>query len=242
MVFSPEQQKVIDYITAYLGGSVICVELGEDNIAAALSDAETWMLVHMAPVYEQAFNMVSGQSEYQVNPDVDTVVDVAFPKTAHNDIYNSADIEFYGPIPANIWSGGSGSRHLPQSGWYQLQQMAESSTRVLSNDPTWIWNRATRRLILRPATTSGKAIYWYTTKSLDYQMLSIQQDWLLRRYAAAQSKMILGNIRSKYSEYPSASGTVQLNGSDLVSQAQEEIMTLEEKIKMLAVPMAFITG
>jgi hypothetical protein len=241
LALSPEQAAVADYIRKYLGDPVLCVELGDENIEAAIGDAEMWILVHMAPVHQQSFQMVSGQSEYQVLPDVDTVVDVAFPKAALDDLCDQSSEDFYGPVP---WAMGSGHglNHYPQSGITQVQQMAESATRVFSSDPTWIWNRPTRRLILRPANTSGAAIYWYTTKSLSYTDLTVQHDWLLRRYAAAAAKMILGNIRSKYDDYPAAGGRVSMNGSELVAQAQEELIMLDEKIKALAVPMPFLTG
>lgn len=241
MPLTAEQQLVADYVKTYLGDPVLCVELGDENLAVAVADAEMWLLVHMAPIHQQAFSMVSGQSEYTVLAEVDTIVDVAFPKTAHDDVWDSSVEDFYGPVPWGYGGYGSG-RNLPQSGMYQLNQAAESAQRVYSNDPTWVWNRPTRKLILRPANVTGAAIYWYTTKSLSYADMTIQHDWLLRRYAAATAKMILGNIRSKYSDYPAAGGRVSMNGADLVAQAQEELITLDEKMKVLAVPMPFLTG
>lgn len=242
MPLSPAQQALADHIRGSLGDPVLCVELGDSNIEIAISDAEMWLLVHLAPIHEQGFDMVSGQSEYSVNPDVDTITDVAFPQSAHDDIWDQSAEDFFGPVPWSMWGYGAGWRNLPQSGLYQLAQAAESATRVLSNDPTWVWNRPTKKLILRPANTSGKAIYWYTTKSFDYTELTIQQEWLLRRFAVATAKMILGNIRSKYDDYPAAGGRVSMNGADLVAQAQDEFITLDEKIKMIAVPAAFLTG
>jgi hypothetical protein len=45
--------------------------------------------------------------------------------------------------------------------------------------------------------------------------------WIFR-YGAALAKEILGNIRGKYSSIPIPNDSVQLNASDLLSQASSE--------------------
>jgi hypothetical protein len=64
----------------------------------------------------------------------------------------------------------------------------------------------------------------------------------MRRYMVAQCMMILGRIRSKYSEVPGSGGKINLNGSELIGSAESEFAMLEEKVKLLVEPMGFITG
>jgi len=57
-------------------------------------------------------------------------------------------------------------------------------------------------------------------------------DWIYD-YATAETKEILGRIRSKFANFASIGGTgVSLDGSELISEAKEEKRELEEKLKL----------
>ena len=59
---------------------------------------------------------------------------------------------------------------------------------------------------------------------------SVGRQWI-RRYAAALSKEMLGNIRSKYSSIPIPNSEITLNGGDLLSAAQAEKDALITELK-----------
>lgn len=59
---------------------------------------------------------------------------------------------------------------------------------------------------------------------------SMGRQWI-RQYTAALSKELLGYVRSKFASVPIPGGDVQLNGSDLVSQAQTEKDALATQLR-----------
>ena len=61
---------------------------------------------------------------------------------------------------------------------------------------------------------------------------SMGRQWI-RQYTLALSKEVLGLVRSKFGSVPIPNGDLQLNGSDLLSQAQTEKQDLKTQIKEL---------
>jgi len=59
---------------------------------------------------------------------------------------------------------------------------------------------------------------------------AIGKQWI-RRFALALSKETLGQVRSKFSSIPIPGETVNLNGSELISQSQQEQEKLREELK-----------
>ena len=59
---------------------------------------------------------------------------------------------------------------------------------------------------------------------------SIGKQWI-RRFALALTKETLGQVRSKFGSIPIPGETVNLNGSDLLSQAKDEQEKLREELK-----------
>ena len=67
--------------------------------------------------------------------------------------------------------------------------------------------------------------------NVPYQNInSIGKQWI-RRFALSLSKEILGQVRSKFGSIPIPGNDVQLNGSDLISQAKEEQTALRDELK-----------
>jgi hypothetical protein len=66
---------------------------------------------------------------------------------------------------------------------------------------------------------------------------SVGRQWI-RRYAAALSKEMLGNIRGKYSSIPIPNSEIQLNGADLLSAAQAEKENLITELKEMLESMS----
>ena len=67
---------------------------------------------------------------------------------------------------------------------------------------------------------------------------SIGRQWI-RQYTYALSKEVLGLVRSKFGSVPIPSGDLQLNGSDLLSQAQSEKEKLMTNLKEMLDSMTY---
>ena len=67
---------------------------------------------------------------------------------------------------------------------------------------------------------------------------SIGKQWI-RRFALALTKETLGQIRSKFSTIPIPGESVNLNGSDLISQGKDEQQKLREELKTTLADMTY---
>ena len=67
---------------------------------------------------------------------------------------------------------------------------------------------------------------------------SIGKQWI-RRYALAVSKEMLGQVRSKFSTVPIPGESVNLNGTELLSQAKDEQNALKEELKTVLSEMTY---
>jgi hypothetical protein len=134
-------------------------------------------------------------------------------------------------------------------------QTLESAQRVLSADPAWEFYRddydkdnPIRILRLMPAPTlraSGTIVYLYRVDPRDIKLhMYTQRDlWLVREWALAEAKYMLGRIRGKYpGGLPAAGSDRQLDGSDLVQESFSDKERLEAKILDYGGPVMPVVG
>jgi hypothetical protein len=67
--------------------------------------------------------------------------------------------------------------------------------------------------------------------NLPYENINSMGKQWIRRFCLALSKETLGQVRSKFGSVPIPGESVQLNGSDLISQAKDEQVTLRDELK-----------
>jgi hypothetical protein len=114
----------------------------------------------------------------------------------------------------------------------------EEYTRVLGNQPHWeILND---KLYLDPTPSTGFTI-GIKYSELPSESIIENTRWI-REYALAQSKLVEGEIRSKFSSFSAGSGEVSLNGDALKSDAVQEIQRLEEWLFQRQSPLDLIIG
>jgi hypothetical protein len=66
-------------------------------------------------------------------------------------------------------------------------------------------------------------------------------DWI-RKYALTWAKEQLGRIRSKYASVPGPTGEMQLDGQQLIQEAQQERQALDESAILRGPPLTFDIG
>jgi len=127
-------------------------------------------------------------------------------------------------------------------------QYKETIGRVFGSEYNFLWNRNTKKLkVLRNVRHEEEVavgVYNYVPESILLKDV-YSSNWL-GTYALAQSKMMLGEARSKYtSGLPGAGGAIQLNGQDLKNEAQTMIDSLKESIHNMEEgnqPLGFVIG
>lgn len=127
-------------------------------------------------------------------------------------------------------------------------QYKETIGRVFGSEYNFIWNKNTKNLKIlrniRHEEDIAVGVYNFIPESI--LLKDVYASPWLAAYALAQSKMMLGEARSKYSSgLPGAGGTITLNGDALKSEGQAEIEVLREKIRNMEEgnqPLGFVIG
>lgn len=127
-------------------------------------------------------------------------------------------------------------------------QYKETIGRIFGSEYNFLWNRNTKQLkILRNIRHEEEiavGVYNFIPESLLLKDI-YASNWL-GTYALAQSKMMLGEARSKYaSGLPGAGGTIQLNGDALKQEAISEMEKARESIFQKEegnTPLGFVIG
>ena len=127
-------------------------------------------------------------------------------------------------------------------------QYKETIGRIFGSEYNFLWNRNTKQLkILRNVKHEEEVavgVYNFIPESL--LLVDVYAGNWLASYSLAQSKLMLGEARSKYtSGLPGAGGAIQLNGETLKSEAQLELDKAMESLHNFEEgnqPLGFVIG
>ena len=232
--------KLKKYIKDRLGCDVIGVELTDSQLELAIHDAEEYWQMWIGRVREVDMQNSGDRHTFQdteIATDVDSVVDVFFSNEGGvADFYGWADVEIN---PFQYTYNGIGGYSMIN----QYQMYRKMARQVMSSDHEWAWDRAARQLILSPANTPiGRFRVIYLSRCFDYQYLASYEWHLFRDYAYARSMRTLAHIRMKFSEKPSATGSISMDGDAMWANAEAIEMSVEEKMRNMQRPTGIIVG
>jgi hypothetical protein len=226
------------------GCGYVNVELSDKQLDTALDTAKEWFNAHVGLHKESTFTLVAGTSEYDlsaVSPAIDTIVNVWFPRSGVSLDFSVLypgflDIEGFPYRDIGIFG-----ENFPQTTIVQNLQYMESLGRILCIDLDWEFYRddfdkdnPVRMLrVMRAPRVGGTCVYLYRVdpKDIKLHMYKPRDLYIMREYALAHAKYMLGRIRGKYTTgLPAAGGDRQLDGDSLLSEAREDKERLEQKI------------
>jgi len=238
-----DETELQQWILRRLGAPLLKVELTQDHLTDNINDAKRWFAAKKGWKRFFTMSVIAGKGSYTLPLDADVVVDVAFS-------YNPNDLAFLalpywvpgenGQIPFSVFNvaGNSGGLY---SSYVQTLQYIESAKKVLSAEQDW--RQEGHELLLFPQPNrSSTIIVEYMSHTVVVNDMSERDHELLKRYALALAKKDLGRIRSKFDSYPTAQGTVTMDGATLLDEAATEIEKLTEEIADSAMPMPFLVG
>lgn len=239
-----DREALKDWIAKRLGEPVQKVELSEDHYNDAIDAAYQWYLVRKGVTVTSSLSIVAGQTEYTLPSDVNAISDVALPADSGTPLaYLYEPYSWFLPEQQAFPVGRAwhSPTSLPYSNILQLQQYGEMARRASSNDPTW-YQVGNKLIVSPPPLVGGTAKIEYTTKNFTIEQIPVRDHEMLKKYALAFAMMDLGMIRTKYDSYPTAQGTVQLNGQLLIDRAQGMMDALDVEIKQSSAPFAILVG
>ena len=228
--FSKHEETIKDYVLAQLGHPVVRVELTPHQIKTCIDEAATRISFH-APLFTRqfaVFNASAGINMYEVPPYVIHNLEyVVYKKTLLSIQSQAGTLEF--DFFIKYFQDNFLFRNFDVGEFYLMQQHLEQLRKILSQEGSWdIINNKWIQLSPSPVVTPQPVIMEY--RCLDYDTLHPQYLNWIQKYATALAKKILGTIRSKYKVLPSPGGGAQLDGAELIREANEEITILEERL------------
>ena len=235
-----DDAQVKEWILRQMGAPFLKVEVTQEHMCDAVETAVRWFVAKKGLTKVMVLPVQDGVVEYTLPDDVDTVTDVIFAVAPFDFslIFNPFGL-IDDQVPYDVFAA-PGSAGL-YSTLTQVRQYTEMAKRVLGAEPDW--NQYNRKLNIFPLPKhTTNVLVEYKTNTFDIQQLNERDHDLVKRYALAWTKKIVGRIRSKYDSFPSAQGTANLDGLTLLDEAREEIEKLEEEIFDSAMPMHFIAG
>jgi hypothetical protein len=235
--------RLKEWILRALGCDVIGVELTDEQLEDAIDEAQNWWQMWVGNVKSVTMTLTSSK-EYpaiSIADDVDSVVDVVF------DIHDSGFNNLYGAFgvkidPVQILYGRGNGYAGSTSALNQYMMHLEDMQRLASCDRDWQWDRARRTLIISAAENSAKIMVFYLSRCFDYLALATYEWTMFREYCLGKSMMKLAQIRMKYQDLPSASGSFSLDGESLYANGEAKLLQVEEKMRLLQRPCDIIVG
>jgi len=228
-------------ILARLGYPTVCVELKDENWAEVFASTTRWFNARVGLLKRAPLQISNTVGQYVLPDEVKDVVNVWFPGLDFMTSF-SFDMPFY-----ILWQLPHGWARSGQrfSGLVERLQYLETAQRILGG-PAWDYEVATHILTIASPVSAEDAsllIYEYTavaTKIDDIQKLNDIQ--LYFDYALATAMIMLGRIRSKYSDLPAAQGTVTLDGQKLLDEGLAMLEKCEERAFSHSDMPMFLTG
>lgn len=235
--------ELIGWLRRSLGEGVVAVELTDEQVEDAITEAEEYFQMWIGIVKSVDFTTTNDSviPKDAIGDDVDSVVDIIFETRSgtYDQFFGWADVEFH-PLQSHY----SGQNLGGYSTLFQHMQYMEDIQRLLSSDEDWDWDRVRGELILSPSNiSSGRKIrIFYLSRNMDYSKLQTYEWRLFKEYTLAKGMKKLSMPRTKYSDKPSATGSFAMDGDILWANAEAIESSVEEKIGKMQRPIGFFAG
>lgn len=235
-----DAEAIKQWILRRLGAPLLKVELTADHLEDAIEGARRWFSAKKGVQRQAYIPFYVGLPQYTLPDDVDVVIDVSFPVPVMDiSLVFSPYILQDEKVPYDVFAAPSAAGIY--SSYTQTIQYVETAKRILNAEPDWR-QEGTQLFIFPIPKMTGQMLLDYKSHSLTVEQLSERDHDLVKRFALAWAKRDLGEVRTKYGEYPGAQGSTSLNGPQLMAAAEKEMETLQKEIADSAFPMGFMHG
>ena len=233
--------QIADYVVLMLGGPVVDIELDSQQLSLAVDEAlrvfEQWAPQEYFQYY--TFDTAAGVQVYEMPPDIGMISEVNYLPPE-----SDAAAQLGGSMPLG-WIGDTGygagglswgawgyNRHQPYWGyageWVMFKQYEDMFERLSGRNGGWEFFEDEHKIIIYPTP-------WYSGAGVTVKYLQRKKDWkevhqFMNEYALAMAKIMLGRIRSKYSQIVSPGGGATLDGTAILQEGMAEKKQLEHDL------------
>lgn len=218
------------------------MELDPGHLSDAVNEARRWFSVKKGVEKSTILALLPGQAEYDLPDDCDAVIDCSV-QTGLLDIAQVFQPNLLAGelVPYDIFASSAATGGF-YSSLVQIMQSNETARRVIGAEFNWLI-RPDRKIIFSGSRWGAAHVFVeYKAPVGNIEQLSERDHDLIKRYALAWARHMLGTIRSKYDSVPGAQGPARMDGPELKAEAKEDIERLNEEIINTAMPMPIVTG
>lgn len=230
------RQAMIDEVMLMLGHPMIDIELTPQHYELALNlSFDKWRQLSSNSVEERiaVLDLITDQNEYYLPEEVINVRKIFRRGVTGTASGTGAYFDPFGAaFAAQFTIAGLGNAGDLTT--YELFRDFESVIgRMFGANLMFMWHPTIHRLdIQRHITGPESVVMWVEIKRTDEMALQdpYSKSWL-RDYAVARAKIMLGDIRGKYSSLAGPSGGISLNGDAIKNEGIQESQRLELELK-----------
>jgi hypothetical protein len=244
------KQNLIEYVKLQLGDQIIDLELDPAHYEAAYQRTIGTYRQRAQNAYEEAYifmELIRDVNIYTLPQEVvqvrqifrRTFGDSVGPFASNFDPFAQASINVY-LMNFNVAGG------LATYDFYS--QYVELAARMFGGFMNYTWNSVTKKLqlIRDPKGTGENVLLWTFQLKPEIQLLQDYQisQWI-RDYMVANTKLIIGEAREKFSTIAGPQGGTVLNGSAMKAEGQAQMDALIEQLKMYvdgSQPLTWVIG
>jgi len=232
------KESLIQEIKTDLGEPTIKIEIDNQVWDVIINKAIRWFRAKKGLIVKTLVPLMEGVQEYPWPVGATTVTDVILPR--YNDLSQILTLGLIDIVPADFLIGSttrSSRARVQISEYVQLLESLENMRKVFGAEPDFYIEESPIKLIRLTQKSSSFApnlglmmLVYYKKDDISITDFLGRDEDLIYRYCLAKTKMILGTIRSKYSTYPSAGGSITMDGEALKAEAKEELTLLDTEI------------
>ena len=242
---------IVEYIKAFLGGSMVDVELEPSDYNFAIDKSLAKYRQRSSNAVEESLGfltMTQDVNEYQMPKEIMSVRQL-FRRSIGSrtgggnggslfEPFNLAYSNTY--LLASTNMGGLAT-------YYAFASYQKQVGKMFGSDINFMFNPTTKMLSVqqRPFADEEVLVWMYNYRP-DFNLFSdVYAGQWLKDYALANAKMMLGQAREKFSQIASPQGGSNLNGATLKTEAKAEMDQLELDLinyKTGDMPLTWVTG
>ena len=229
------KQEVFDYVTAFLGGGMVDVELDPIHYETALKKAFSKFRQRSGNSVEESYifvQLVADRNEYILPNEIIEVRQIFRRSTgSRSGGGGGSTFEPFNLAYTNTYLL-SGSKMGGLATYDMFSQYQELVGRMFGAYIQFKWDQPNHKLTIfqRPRAGEEVMLYAYNHRP-DITLLSdyLASQWI-KDYTLANCKYMLGEARSKFAQIAGPQGGSSLNGDALKAEAQLEIEKLEKDV------------
>lgn len=231
-----ERRALVETIKATLGWPAIEVELTKEQMDVAIDSALERFRMSSSSAYKRGYfplTLLPRVQKYKL-----TDATVGFNKVVDIFYVYRAQATFLGSAQGNSVYGQMAVQQLFNMGkfdllsYHMVSSYIKTMQQLFAAEIMFGWDEGTRVLqIMKDFPVGEKVLIDGMIERTEQDLITDRwtRNWI-RKYATAQCRYMLAEIRGKFSSLPGAGGAISLNASDLRAAADKEMQECQDDI------------